>query len=136
MSIASQLVLCPHCNKNVTNDGSLSGRTVQCPHCPGQFQMPHLSPVQTVPSVRCYDCGQQIPLTHIVRRDVTVSQNTSLGRYGGWNLFGLNFNSARVDLCIPCNQRRTEAIRQMWMWIGIIVGGLILLGYIGQMLPK
>ena len=37
-----QIVQCPHCATQVTNDASLKGQVVSCPRCHGQFQMPAL----------------------------------------------------------------------------------------------
>jgi hypothetical protein len=34
------VVICPHCRRNVVNDGTMSGQVVACPHCTGQFRMP------------------------------------------------------------------------------------------------
>ncbi len=45
-----QIIQCPHCSMQVTNDGSLAGRVVSCPGCRGQFQMPNSPQSKSVKS--------------------------------------------------------------------------------------
>jgi hypothetical protein len=113
----------PHCGQRVQVPGSVN-RTVLAerldapPVIPPSLVQP--VPVQPEPTVSCYDCGQIVPATVAVRRDVVIHRDTEtfhataapwLSIFPSWKASAIRTTDTvgRVDLCPECDRLRSQS---------------------------
>jgi DNA-directed RNA polymerase subunit RPC12/RpoP len=87
------------------------------------------NPSPAVPWIRCYDCGQPVPIAQGQRRDVkTGTYSGVLGDFSHLTNWFWGGVSSRVDLCPACAGKRDRTNRmQLWGLLAILVAAVLFL---------